>query len=136
MLTGGCLCGGIQFQVVGQPNKIQLCHCQQCRKAQGGPFAANLAVNTDDFTIVKGEEFLSEFESQTIAGKIRIFCRCCGSPIISKLDSSPGVVRVRVGTLDEPFASDIALHQFVAYKAQWWDITDELPKYDEARPKK
>jgi hypothetical protein len=44
MHTGGCLCGGIRFRVQGNLAPIELCHCSQCRKAQGGPFASNIPV--------------------------------------------------------------------------------------------
>ncbi len=135
MVTGSCLCGGIQYQVSGLLNKIQICHCQQCRKAQGSAFAANLPVNVAEFTITKGRELLREFESQTREGKYRVFCCCCGSAIISRLDSAPDVVRLRAGTLDEPIDSEVTLHQFVAHKAGWWDINDSLPQHDEYPPK-
>lgn len=135
MITGSCLCGGIEYTITGQLEKIQVCHCLQCRKAQGGPLATNIPVEIDNFTIVKGKEKLKEYESQTRQGKHRVFCSCCGSSIFSRLDSAPQLVRVRAGTLNEPFSGEIALHQFVAHKAHWWTIDDGLPQYDEYPPK-
>ena len=35
MRTGGCLCGAVRYEVTGPLAPIQLCHCGQCRKAQG-----------------------------------------------------------------------------------------------------
>ena len=134
MVTGSCLCGEIEFQITGKINPIQICHCQQCRKAQGGPLATNIPVNISNLNFVKGGEYLQEFESLTRKGKHRVFCRRCGSPILSKLDTAPAIVRVRAGTLDEPFSSRLALHQFVARKASWWTIDDELPQHDEYPP--
>ena len=134
MVSGSCLCGEIKFQIIGQLNPIQICHCRQCRKAQGGPLATNIPVNTCNLTFVRGEEYLQEFESLTRKGKFRVFCRICGSPIFSRLDTAPALVRVRAGSLDEPFASELALHQFVAHKASWWAIDDELPQHDKYPP--
>ena len=134
MVTGSCLCGEIKFHITGQLNPIQICHCQQCRKAQGGPLATNISVYTSNLRFVKGKEYLQEFESLTRKGKHRVFCRCCGSPIFSRLKTTPSVVRVRAGLLDEPFASELGLHQFVAYKAGWWNIDDELPRHEEYPP--
>ncbi len=130
MVTGSCLCGGIQFTITGPLNPIQLCHCQQCRKAQGAPFASNVPVDVNNLEFTQGQELFGEFESQTREGKYRVFCSRCGSPIMSRLSTKPDVVRVRVGTLDEPFTGKIALHQFVAHKAAWWDIPDDLPQHD------
>nr|WP_298173112.1 GFA family protein [uncultured Pseudomonas sp.] len=54
MYTGSCLCGGVQFRIDAQLEPIQLCHCSQCRKAQGGPFASNIPVNLADFHLLGG----------------------------------------------------------------------------------
>ena len=38
MFTGRCLCGGVRYTVSGDLAPIQICHCAQCRAAQGTPF--------------------------------------------------------------------------------------------------
>lgn len=134
MYTGSCLCGGIQFQVTGELAKIQVCHCQQCCKAQGTPFATNIPVKASNFTVVQGDDLLREFESATRPGKYRVFCSVCGSPIISRRSSAPEFVRIRAGTLNEEIPSNIAFHAFVRNKANWWPITDDLPQHDEFAP--
>ena len=35
---GGCLCGAVRFEVTGAPYRVGVCHCLDCRKAQGTPF--------------------------------------------------------------------------------------------------
>ncbi len=143
MHTGSCYCGAVRFEISGDLNPVQICHCNQCRKAQGGPFASNIPVSTEHFVIVAGEDQLSALESSTRSGKYRVFCQQCGSPIISRMDSVPDVVRVRAGTIDEPLdepldqprEQKIAHHQFVAFKASWYEISDDAPQYDEYPPK-
>ena len=128
MHTGSCLCGGIEYRLDVEPQQIQICHCQQCRKAQGTPFATNAPVPSAAFHIVRGSELLSEFESSP--GKWRAFCRRCGSPIYSRRDSMPEVVRVRAGTINEPLRARPVAHFHVASKCNWWDIADGLPQHD------
>jgi len=132
MFTGGCLCGGVRFSVQGELQPIQLCHCAQCRKAQGAPFASNLPVNTDNFELHSGAELLRQFESSP--GKERAFCGRCGSPIYSRRTARPGVLRIRAGLFEQPLPVQPAFHQFVADKANWWTIGDDLPRYAEAPP--
>ena len=135
MHKGGCYCGSVRFQITGVLNPIQICHCGQCRKAQGGPFASNIPVSTEDFTITAGEDQLRSLESATRPGKFRVFCLQCGSPLLSRMNSLPDVVRVRAGAIDEPVLQRIAHHQFVAFKAGWYEIHDDAPQYDEYPPK-
>lgn len=135
MYTGSCFCGVVQYRITGELNPIQICHCQQCRRAQGGPFASNIPVDADKFSVTHGADRLKALESTTRAGKYRVFCTECGSPIISRMDSVPDSVRLRVGTINEPVTQKIAHHQFVAFKADWYEINDDAPQYDEYPPK-
>jgi hypothetical protein len=41
MLTGGCLCGGVRYEITGKIGPVGHCHCITCRKAQGGAFVTN-----------------------------------------------------------------------------------------------
>ena len=91
--TGSCLCQAIRFEIDGPLEPVQICHCQQCRKAQGTPLVTNIPVATSAFRLLAGSELLAEFESSP--GKKRCFCRTCGSPVISRRDDRPDVVRVR-----------------------------------------
>lgn len=131
-LRGSCLCGTIRYEIRGELGPIVLCHCSQCRKAQGSAFAANAQVSAADFTIIAGREALAAYESSP--GKKRHFCRRCGSPIMSTRESSPGVVRVRVGTLDSRIDARPTAHIFAASKAEWDQIRDDLPQHVGVEP--
>lgn len=130
LFTGSCLCGGVQFTIQGDLEPIQVCHCQQCRKAQGTPFATNIPAQASAFQITKGSELLSGFESSP--GKKRMFCSRCGSPIFSRRDAAPEVVRIRAGTLNEDLSCRPVAHFYTASKCNWWPINDGLPQFSEA----
>ncbi|MET0217427.1 MAG: GFA family protein [Burkholderiales bacterium] len=132
MHHGSCLCGTIRYEVTGELGTIVLCHCPQCRKAQGTAFGANAAVRASDFKLLSGEDALAAYESSP--GKKRIFCKICGSPIISSLDSRPGVVRLRIGTLDSKIDARPTAHIYVGSKADWFDIHDALPQHSKREP--
>jgi len=133
MHTGSCLCGAVRFEIAGELAPIQLCHCSMCRRASGAAFASNMPVRAVDFRIVSGEASVKSYESTP--GKERLFCAECGSPIISRSVAAPGIVRIRVGALDEPVDARPAFHFHVASKASWMPIADDLPRYPDARPK-
>ena len=129
--TGSCLCGDVAFRVVGALAPIQVCHCRQCRKAQGSAFAANTPVREEALLFERGRDLIREFESS--AGKWRAFCSQCGSPVYSRHVDAPGVFRIRVGLLNEPLDVRPESHAFVASKADWWRIDDHLPRFEGAR---
>lgn len=129
---GGCLCGRVRYEVRGPLADIQLCHCSQCRKAQGSAFAANIPTAEDKLSLLSGQDALVLFESSP--GKTRAFCGRCGSPLYSKTTAKPGLVRLRAGTLDDPTGARLGFHIFAESHADWWAINDDLPRYAERAP--
>ena len=131
MYQGGCLCGAVRYRIEGELAPIQICHCSQCRKAQGTPFVTNIPVPEARFSLLSGAEQLKAFESSP--GKQRVFCGNCGSPVYSRTDKLPGVLRIRAGLLEGELATRPANHAYVASKANWWDIDDALPQFPQGR---
>lgn len=133
LLTGGCLCGGVRYELAGPLAPIQLCHCGQCRKAQGGPFGANAPVANASIRWLQGEDLMREYRASP--GKRRVFCGTCGGPLFSQRDEAPETLRLRVGTLDGDGAGlEIGFHIQTASKAAWWSIEDERPSYPAEGP--
>lgn len=127
MYTGSCLCGGVQFEIDGELEPIQICHCIQCRKAQGSAIVTNTPVQESNFRLIRGGELIGAFESSP--GKQRCFCKNCGSPVYSKTEKVPGVLRIRAGTLDGDLNTKPVAHFYMDYKANWFEVNDDLPHY-------
>lgn len=123
MITGSCLCRGIRFEIHGELGSAAQCHCEDCRKAQGSAFGANAAVARSGFRFVCGEELLAGFESTP--GKHRVFCSRCGSPVFSRRDDDPAMLRVRLGTLDGDPGVRPVVHGWVSDKAAWDRLPDD-----------
>lgn len=131
--SGSCLCGGIRYRVQGELPGIEVCHCRQCQKAQGGAFVAVAALSTADVEVLAGTELLASYRATP--GKERLFCSRCGSPLFSRRDAAPDVLRLRVGTLDDSRGARVASHAHVASKVDWLDMPDdEVPRHDGPRP--
>ena len=132
MYTGSCLCGSVRFEIRGRIRNIVYCHCSQCRKAQGSAFATNGIVSVSDFNILSGADSLTGYESSP--GQIKYFCKTCGSPIFSKSESRPEQVRVRLGSIESEITERPMAHIFVTSKANWEEISDDLPQYEGSEP--
>ncbi|HMK86191.1 MAG TPA: GFA family protein [Steroidobacteraceae bacterium] len=129
MYQGSCLCGTVRYEICGEIGPITLCHCSRCRKANGSAFLAAAQVKASEFKVVAGEAALGNFESSP--GVYRVFCRNCGSPIISRRPGPPEVIRVRIGTLDSYLKTKPHAHIFFADRAEWFEFEDDVAKYAE-----
>jgi len=129
MLSGQCLCGTVCFQIDGKLGPLVYCHCSMCQRANGSAFSANASVRERYMRWLSGRAAITEYESSP--GKFRAFCSVCGSPIYSRRTAEPESLRVRLGTIDgDPGRRPLA-HFWVASKASWFEITDDLPQYPE-----
>lgn len=103
MMSGKCLCGDIQYEVLGDPVAVVVCHCINCRRQSGSAYSVN-ALFAQSNVSVNGT--LSVFHDQGDSGAAvdRIFCGRCGSPIYTAAAAMPGHFAIKVGTLDTPDA--------------------------------
>ena len=129
---GSCLCGKVRFQITGEIENIIMCHCSLCRKAQGSAFATNGNVDANSFSFLSGEKQLTGYESSP--GQTKYFCKHCGSPILSRNTSKADKVRVRLGTISSDISERPMAHIFVASKANWDEIDEELPQFETYEP--
>ena len=97
--TGGCLCGDVRFVASGQPYRVGLCHCLDCRKHHGALFHASAIFPQDSVTV--------EGETRDYAG--RHFCPRCGSSVFGR---SSDEIELSLGALDD-------IDQFVPTYELW-----------------
>ena len=131
MIRGGCLCGAVRYEYDGEIVELSMCHCSQCRKAQGSAFVAASPIDASKFRLLAGAEMLKEYRA--VPHKARVFCSQCGSPIYSARDDLPHVKRLRLGTVETPFTCANAYHQYTDSKAAWFEIADGLPQHREGK---
>jgi hypothetical protein len=99
-MTGGCLCGNIKYETDADPVFTAVCHCTHCQRQAGTSFSVVVAVPAASLSMT-GQ--LKTFEDTGESGQPvhRRFCPECGSPIISEVDSMPGLALIKAGTLDD-----------------------------------
>jgi hypothetical protein len=126
---GSCLCGFITYSFAAEINDYGYCHCKMCRKASGSAHSANASVNNTNFQVADPNGYLKEFVSS--AGTHRFFCSNCGSPLFSRIEQTPDLVRIRLGSLDTETHKKASRHTFVKDKAPWHEITGDIPQFEE-----
>jgi hypothetical protein len=125
---GACLCGATHYNVSGSLDQVDLCHCSQCRRANGGAF--NVAVIVDSAQVIFGSrDAIREYSGSP--GKYRAFCGTCGSPIYSRRDDLPEKMRLRGGTIaDLPEPANLR-HIYFTSRWPWIDRLFNAPTCEE-----
>lgn len=126
-LEGGCLCGDVRYTTDADPVFSGNCHCTDCQRASGGPYAPVMMFPLGTVNITGSAKY---FASKGDSGNVieRGFCQNCGSQLFLKLAAIPGMLGIRPGSLDVPSNFEPSLDFFVA-SAQPWDHMDpDLPK--------
>jgi hypothetical protein len=132
-LSGGCLCGGVRFELTEAPVSASYCHCTRCQRRTGTAASAQARIVPGSLRILSGEELLRVFEPADGAGKV--FCSACGAALWSRNPADGEIMSVRMGAFDSDPGVRPSYRQYVAYAAAWEPIPDDgLPRYSEARP--
>jgi hypothetical protein len=127
MGRGSCLCGSVAWETTGEGRLMSHCHCSMCRKSHGSAFGTYVGFAADGFRWLRGSESIVRYESSP--GFDRPFCRRCGSGVAGD-PRDDGSVFMPAGCLDDDPVARPQAHIFVASKAPWWSIHDDLPRYD------
>ena len=133
LLTGGCLCGSVRFEVAGAPRNAGYCHCTRCQRRTGTASSVQARVDGDAIEITGGDEIV--WWRHPDGGFEKGFCRGCGGHLFSRNPDDHAQLNVRFAAFDRDPGVRPGYRQFVAYAAPWEPIPDDgLPRYDERRP--
>ena len=133
-LIGGCLCGGVRYEIDEAPISASYCHCTRCQRRSGTAASAQARLAPGALRIVAGEELVREWVPPD-NGWPKAFCSACGGALWSRSPVEDALYSVRLGTFDSDPGIRPQYRQFVAYAALWETIPDDgLPRYEERPP--
>jgi hypothetical protein len=132
-LTGGCLCGGVRFELSEVPLSAGYCHCTRCQRRTGTAASAQARIAPGSLRIVAGEELVRAYHPPD--GFSKLFCSRCGSALFSRSPDDPEYVSVRLGAFDGDPGIRPQYRQHVATAAVWEPLPDDgLRRYPSGRP--
>ena len=132
MLTGGCHCGAIRYEVSAGPSRHALCHCSDCRKSAGAPVVGWAIFGMDDVKVTKGAP---RVRASSEHGR-RHFCADCGAGLFYTNDVIfVGVIEVQSATLDNPDEIMAPMAQIqTAERIGWMKHAHLLPEFERYPP--
>ncbi len=138
MITGGCHCGAVRYEIEGEPVWAGFCHCRNCQRLTGTGHACYMGVRSDKLS-VRGETRRYPITLASGVTLVRRFCPTCGSQIFGEPGSTPGMANVYAGTLDDTALFRPTDAIFTRTRPPWDCISGDLREYaghpaEEPRP--
>lgn len=131
-LTGGCLCGGVRFELTEPPGAASYCHCTRCQRRTGTAASAQVRIVPGSLRVLEGDALVRSYQPPD--GFAKSFCSVCGSALWS-VDPEGNVSGVRLGAFDGDPGIRPSYRQYVAYAAVWEPLPDDgLERFPERRP--
>jgi hypothetical protein len=133
LLSCGCLCGGVRFELSEPPRVAGYCHCTRCQQRTGTAASAQVYIDGDAITFVRGEELVRGWRHPG-GGMEKCFCRECGAHLFSRDPETRTPKAVRMSAFDGDPGVRPSFRQFVAYAAAWEPVPDDgLERFEESR---
>ncbi|HET7763974.1 MAG TPA: GFA family protein [Burkholderiales bacterium] len=129
--TGGCLCGQVRYRLTAEPVTSRICWCRDCQRIAGNGTVNALFPSQSIEITGSPSEYVREADSSHVVR--RRFCPQCGCHLFAVSSGYPGVVVVRVGTLDDP-SSIRPLANIWSSSAPGWACLDPSLKRVEKQP--
>jgi hypothetical protein len=128
LIEGGCLCGGVRYQLGAAPTGINDCHCIDCRRSSGAPSVTWGSVNRADLRVFKGT-----LRKIPHANRVRSFAACCGTHLFFEDAPESATVDVAIASLDDPapFAPEMTI--WTEDHLPWVPLNRQRPIYRRSR---
>jgi hypothetical protein len=134
-LTGGCLCGGVRFELSEPAPEAGYCHCTRCQKRTGSAASAQARIDGNTFRLAAGEDLVKVWRHPD-GGFEKLFCRECGAHLFSRNPEDPRQMSVRMSAFDSDPGVRPSFRTHVASAAAWEPIPDDgLPRHPGPKPK-
>ena len=132
--TGGCLCGGIRFELTepAHADAAGYCHCTRCQRRTGTAASPQARIDGRTFRLLQGEQLLQAYRPE--GGFEKCFCRTCGSHLFSRNPDNPAEMSIRLGAFDGDPGVRPSWRTYVSYAAPWEPIPDDgTERFPEAK---
>ena len=134
VLTGGCLCGGVRFELSERPKTAGYCHCTRCQGRTGSGSSAQARIDGRTFRLVTGAELVKGWRHPD-DGFEKCFCRECGAHLFGRNPENHPEMSVRMSAFDDDPGVRPSWRAYVAYAADWEPMPDDgLERFDEGKP--
>jgi hypothetical protein len=124
--TASCRCGQLKATVTGEPVRVSVCHCLNCKKRSGSVFAVQARWPAEQVDI---EGRSKTFDKAGDSGNVATFhfCPDCGSDVYYIIDGKfDGLIAIPLGAFDDPYFLTPAFSVWEERKHDWVEIKGDV----------
>jgi hypothetical protein len=127
--TATCRCGQYSATATGDPVRISVCHCLDCKKRSGSAFSAQ--ARWPDAQVTQSGAY-NEWTAVRDSGRSATFrfCPQCGSTVTYTNESMPGLIAIAIGGFAEPGFPSPQYSVFENRKHAWVEIAGDGVVHD------
>ena len=132
--TASCRCGQLRAAVSGEPVRVSVCHCLNCKKRSGSAFAVQARWPKGDVQI---EGASNSFVKVADSGNRATFHFCpeCGSDVYYAIEAKDDpkfndLLAIPLGAFDDPYFLTPAFSVWENRKCAWVEITGPAIEHD------
>jgi hypothetical protein len=121
-----CRCGQLKATVTGEPVRVSVCHCLNCKKRSGSAFAAQARWPAEQ-VVIEGRS--NSFEKVADSGNRATFHFCpeCGSDVHYDINGKfDGQIAIPLGAFDDPYFLSPKFSVWEKRKHDWVEISGDV----------
>ena len=130
MRVAECSCGAVKLRCEGEPARVSVCHCLNCKRRSGSAFAVQARWPADRVTLT-GETKAWQLAGDSGGVATFRFCPICSATIAYVTESMPELVAVPVGAFADPGFTP--LPEYSVYEGRmypWVEIKGDMEHWD------
>ena len=116
-----CSCGGLVAVCAGDPMRISVCHCLNCKRRTGSAFGVTAWYGGDQVTLSGSSKAYERIGDEGGRATFR-FCPVCGTTVAWTIDRMPGRTAVAVGAFADPGFPPPRVSVYEQRRCAWVDI--------------
>jgi len=127
--TASCRCGQLKATVTGEPVRVSVCHCLDCKKRSGSAFAVQARWPKAQVTIEGQSKTVAKVADSGNRATFH-FCPECGSDVYYEIDGKfddkfNDLVAIPLGAFDDPYFLSPKFSVWEGRKHDWVEILGE-----------
>ena len=123
--AASCRCGQLRATAAGDPVRVSVCHCLDCKKRTGSAFSAQARWPAEQVTI-DGAAGTWAHLADSGNRVTHNFCPECGSTLHYSIDGKfDGLIAIPLGAFDNPYFASPRFSVWEERKHDWVEITGD-----------